>query len=295
MDFEREILGQDSICLVRSDAATLESLALVLEAVGIDYSIQESSGELRVPATCAVVAARELHLYQQENADWPPKPPLVQAHGPEAPTLLMLSGLVLFFGVTGPWTQQNTWFARGMIDAQAIVEGGQWWRLITGLTLHADSVHLLGNCLFGGLMIHLLSRSIGYGLAWVSLLCCGALGNALNVLLRQDSHHSVGFSTAVFAVIGLLAALQMVRVRRQAWRHLILPLGAGVALLALLGSEGERTDLGAHLFGFVAGLVVGWPLGLPWISQRYQSPGSQVLLFALAGLVIVGAWGLAWA
>ena len=295
MDIEREIIGKAPISLVRSDAATLESLALVLEAVGIDYHIDEPNGELLVPVPYAAAAARELHLYQQENADWPPKPPLVQAHGPEAPTLLMLSGLVLLFGVSGPWSQQGSWFARGMVDAQAIVEGGQWWRLITGLTLHADAVHLLGNCLFGGLMIHLLSKSIGYGLAWVSLLCCGALGNALNVLLRQAPHQSVGFSTAVFAVIGLLAALQVVRVRRQAWRHMLLPLGAGAALLALLGSEGERTDLGAHLFGFVAGLGVGWPLGLSWITKKYQSPRTQVLLFALTGLVIAGAWGLAWA
>lgn len=294
MHIERETLGENPVCLARSDAATLESLALVLEAMGIDYCIDEPSGALLVPAAWAAVAAQELHCYHQENADWPSRPPMVRAHGAEAPTVLMLSGLVLLFGVTGPWAQQGIWFARGMIDARAIVEGGQWWRLITGLTLHADAVHLLGNCLLGGLLIHLLSNSVGYGLAWVTLLHAGALGNALNVLLRQAPHHSVGFSTAVFAVIGVLTAMQMVRGRQQAWQQMALPLGAGAALLALLGSEGEHTDIGAHLFGFVAGAVIGWPLGLPWISPKCQTPGIQALLFILTGLVVTWAWWLAW-
>jgi rhomboid protease GluP len=37
----------------------------------------------------------------------------------------------------------------------------------------------------------------------------------------------------------------------------MLPLAAGVALLADLGTGGERTDLGAHVFGFMVGLAVG--------------------------------------
>ncbi len=39
----------------------------------------------------------------------------------------------------------------------------------------------------------------------------------------------------------------------KAW----LPLGAGLALLSMLGSGGERTDLMAHLFGFMTGLILG--------------------------------------
>jgi hypothetical protein len=36
-----------------------------------------------------------------------------------------------------------------------------------------------------------------------------------------------------------------------------LPLVAGVALLADLGTGGERTDLGAHAFGFIVGVAFG--------------------------------------
>ena len=40
---------------------------------------------------------------------------------------------------------------------------------------------------------------------------------------------------------------------RQAW----VPLAAGVALLVMLGTAGERVDLLAHLFGFLVGGVLG--------------------------------------
>lgn len=287
--------GPAFVCLARGDGRQLASLALVLEAMDIEYRIDGQRGELQVAPALALRAAEELQLYHEENAGWPAsRPATVPSEGAVAPTVLMLSALVLLFGTTGPWTLHSEWLQRGMVDAQAIVAGGQWWRLITGLTLHADGVHLLSNVLLGGLLIHLLSTSVGYGLAWAMLLCAGTLGNALNVLLRQQPHHSVGFSTALFAVIGLLVTMQVVRLRRQAWRSMLLPLGAGAALLALLGSEGERTDLGAHLFGFLAGLLLCLPLGLPSVPALGRSSRLQVVLLIAAALVVIAAWWLAW-
>lgn len=286
--------GPSPVCLAHGDFSQLAPLALVLEAMDIEYMIDLRRGELLVTEAVAARATQELHLYHAENADWPVERPSLPSYGPVAPSLLMMTALVLLFGITGPWSLQGEWFGRGMIDAQAVVTDGQWWRLITGLTLHADAVHLWGNCLLGGLLIHLLSNSIGFGVAWAVLLCSSFMGNAMNVLLRQQPHHSVGFSTAVFAVIGVLVAMQMVQLRQQAWRHMVLPLGAGVALLALLGSEGERTDLGAHLFGFLAGLVTGWPFGLPWIVAIRQATGLQPLLFTLSVLTFIVTWWLAW-
>ena len=44
-------------------------------------------------------------------------------------------------------------------------------------------------------------------------------------------------------------------------RRWYLPLAAALALLALLGSGGENTDLGAHLLGFATGILLGLPAG----------------------------------
>src|SRR5438034_425376 len=68
-------------------------------------------------------------------------------------------------------------------------------------------------------------------------------------LVRRD-FVSIGASTAVFGALGALAAFP--QHRRRAW----VPLGAGLALLAFLGTS-KRADLAGHLCGFVAGLLLG--------------------------------------
>jgi hypothetical protein len=76
--------------------------------------------------------------------------------------------------------------------------------------------------------------------------------------LYESGHLSVGASTAVFGAVGILCALQAVNAARsgKGWKRMVLVFGAGVALLAFLGTS-ARSDLGAHLFGFFSGAVMG--------------------------------------
>jgi membrane associated rhomboid family serine protease len=71
----------------------------------------------------------------------------------------------------------------------------------------------------------------------------------------------LGSSTAVFGALGILTACQTLDVARSTravrlW-EIILPAGAGIALLAYLGTGDEHTDVTAHLFGFLAGGCFG--------------------------------------
>jgi len=162
--------------------------------------------------------------------------------------------------------------------------------LLTALTLHADLAHLAGNCLIGGMVINLMSRMIGFGQCWLLLVLTGALGNLANICMRQQAHLSVGFSTSVFATIGLLTGLQLARSPSRSVRGLLLPLGAGAGLLAFLGGEGVRTDLGAHLFGFACGLACGWSGERSGLISRLQAQGWQIPLFLLALAAPIAAW-----
>jgi hypothetical protein len=61
----------------------------------------------------------------------------------------------------------------------------------------------------------------------------------------------------------------------------------------MLGSAGERTDLGAHLFGFISGIGLG--LGTESLLSRFGRPRpgiSYLLSFGSAALVL-GAWWMA--
>ncbi|MHB8790817.1 MAG: rhomboid family intramembrane serine protease [Desulfobulbaceae bacterium] len=279
-------------------SGTLEHLqlcSLVLSAVGISHTVKMRRLVLMVPADLAEVARHHLDSYFEENQSWPERPPTPQTalYTGNPPTLLMIGSLAVFYLVTGPWQDEVSWFARGAIDSQMIFEQGEWWRLVTALTLHADQVHLLGNCIIGGFIVHLLNRTIGYGLATMLLIFCGALGNFLNIALRDTAHLSVGFSTSIFAGIGLLSGLQVLAGPITRLRNLLVPIGAGAGLLAMLGTEGERTDLGAHLFGFLCGLAVGALVRRLNPGRVINSSGLQEKLFVLTVAIILISWTMA--
>jgi membrane associated rhomboid family serine protease len=203
-----------------------------------------------------------------------------------------MGALLIFYWLTGPWKDGSRWFEAGAVNLEQIVGNGQWWRLVTGLTLHADPVHVMGNVVIGGIIIHFLCKILGSGLGCLLVLFAGIMGNSMNIFLRGEQHLSVGFSTAVFGAVGILTGLELKRQKKL--RGILLPLGAGGGLLAMLGSSGERTDLGAHFWGLVVGAAIGalaaaFPLFLKW-SNAWQ---RQLVFFALSFLIIWGSWQLA--
>lgn len=270
----------------------LETCSLVLNAVGIHHSLDRQHSTLIVPAPYAKAAELQLSLYFKENKGWPQRPEPVKIHSSteKPPTILMIGGLAIFYLVTGPWQDQVFWFQSGAVNSRAILEQGEWWRLITALTLHADQVHLLGNCVIGGFLVHMLCKTIGPGLGWLSLIICGALGNFLNIMLRDQVHLSVGFSTSIFAAIGLFSGLQILARKKTQVREILIPLGAGAGLLAMLGTEGERTDLGAHFFGFACGLIFGFLLNQFSLQKIIDNHQLQHKLFLLTLIIIGVSW-----
>ena len=272
--------------------------ALVLDALDIPYRIEPvgTSWQLLVPAGSFAAARAELRRFEEENRNWPPSEP------PASPlvenTLATLSVLILlatFHNLTRLdislfGHNPTDWTSLGKADAGKIMDG-QWWRLATALTLHADWLHLISNLALGGIFIVWLCRDLGSGLAWNLLLGSGILGNLANACLQPPDHSSVGASTAVFGAVGILAAISLVRCRRHRRKRWALPGAAALALLALLGTEGKNTDLGAHLFGFVFGIGLG--LATEYLVGRYGRPGralNALLALVAAGLAVTAWW-----
>jgi len=278
-----------------------EQWSLVLRAANIPSVIEfeKNSWVIKVSPLHEHRALREIAAFMEENSDWPPYSPKKNLSLPvltkyQPPTILMMGALVIFYVITGPWSDGNAWFSEGAVSGRQILEHGQCYRLVTALTLHADVVHLVGNIIIGGVLVHFLCRLLGNGLGWFLILASGTLGNLMNILLHGNSHNSVGFSTAVFGTIGILSGYQAISKRSAALKQILLPLAAGAGLLAFLGAGGPRTDLGAHFFGLLAGAALGGLLVfMP--SQRIliSKTSLQTNLF-IASLAIVGlCWWLA--
>ena len=272
--------------------------SLVLWAMNIFHEVtrDDEGFHINVNADDLEAARRELADYEDENSNWPQseKPignrPLSTS---QPPTIMLMGTLLLIYAVTGPWSGGSPWFANGAVMGDRILVHHEWWRVVTGLTLHANSVHLLGNVLIGGFLVHFLMRSIGAGLGLSLLLFCGAAGNSINIMAHGPDHNSVGFSTAVFATIGILTGRQCI-LKKNVARTVLPPLAAGLGLLAMLGSSGEHTDLGAHLFGLLVGVVAGIILALiPGIDKLIANRRLQtIMLFVGLGFMTL-CWTLA--
>jgi rhomboid protease GluP len=305
---ERTAAGNDDWREIRQDAFDsgasdrtgqryARQWALVLDSRAVPCLIEarDDGSHLLVPPEEYERALFELDCYIRENANWPPLPP--QARPLFENTLATLSVLILlatFHNLTRidtllPGLSMPDWVALGNAQAASILDG-QWWRLVTALTLHADWAHLSSNLAIGGIFVIFLCRELGSGLAWSLLLSAGILGNLVNAFVQSPGHSSVGASTAVFGAVGILAALSLVRYRHQLQHRWPLPVAAALALLALLGTEGKNTDLGAHLFGFVYGGFLG--LITEYLIVRRGAPGPvlNALLALISVATVVGAW-----
>jgi rhomboid protease GluP len=277
----------------------MRSWSLVLEARHIPWRAERRGfgWQLLVPADALAKASRELRLYESENRGWPPPPPQdTPLIDNRTTTIWVLIAIGVFYNLTLhkinlAGHHPVDWSALGNAHAGKIM-AGQWWRLVTALTLHTDWQHLLGNLLIGGVFISRLCRDLRSGPAWLLLITSGLLGNLLNAWLQNPAHRAVGASTAIFGAVGILAAISMVRYRHnlRPRRRWTVPIAAALGLLAMLGAGGENTDLGAHLFGFLFGLPLG--AGAELMVERWGRPDRMVnALMAIASLgIVTGAW-----
>lgn len=280
------------------DPETLNIYSLVLSAADITHRIHMHSStrmEIFVAHGQKEKALHELAAYALENQE-PPElqkgaatfTPAFRAMGP-----LLIGSLVLMYGVTGDWQPDSYWFAKGAGDSRAILEDFQFYRLITPLTLHADLVHLLSNSILGVFLLHFFFHLTGNGIGLAALLATAASANLLNVVVHGPGHLFVGFSTATFSVIGMLCTMNYIGKSSRFRLHFLMPIMAGLALLAILGSSGARTDLGGHLFGLLCGLICGNMVRLPFFSTLRTSFIGQSLLGAATLIIILGCWLIA--
>ncbi len=260
------------------EEAALER-SVVLQAMGIAHEVRPTpDGRWAIVVDDAAAARAEQALAEWEAENEAPSPRSTADYGPSLVGVGAGIGILLFAALAG-LPAPSALLERGSADAGRML-GGEWWRAATALTLHADVAHAFANAAALAIFLGAVARRLGPALASWLALAGGVVGNVLTALVTHRGHVSIGASTAVFAALGTLSALQVPR--RRAW----LTLAAGVALLGLLGT-GARADLLAHAFGFAAGATEG--LAFRRRTPPRRSPG-QPLLAAAAVVPIALAW-----
>ncbi len=293
-----------------SERAAREA-ALVLSSMSINHSLHHASSlpsefyssggyYLLVRERDHRRATKSLSSYEEENRDWPPRRARERPRYGGVPFIaLAFVAFVVFAWVTGPSKDQSRFFTEGA-SVSSLVLGSEPFRAVTALTLHGDTAHVMGNLLSGALFGRAVERRLGPGVGGLGILAAGTAGNLANAAyygwIRQEQHASIGASTAVLGAVGMLAATQVMLEtdgKPRRWQDIAAPLAGGLALLGTIGS-GAQSDLGAHGFGFFAGLAVG---ALTALLVRKRTIGwlGQLTTGAAAIGVVIGSWAWAFA
>ena len=225
--------------------AQCRELRLVLESVGIASQTIQQDGWwwLIVASEDLPVAAVEIEQYQLENHGNSKSQPLERTRvysGAAAGVVGYISVILLVACLRIEAFFDRDWLLAGRMVAGPVTSG-EWWRVITALTLHVDAEHIYSNLIFGAVFGFLAGRLLGGGIAWLGITLAGSFGNLLNAMIQSDDHSSIGASTAVFAALGVMVSHALFPMdkhenRFKRWSPLI----AGIALLGFTGRAGKE-------------------------------------------------------
>ncbi len=197
---------------------------------------------------------------------------------------LIIGGMCLFYFYNSIFDKKYFFISIGANDAYKVLNG-EFYRCVTSLTLHGDIMHLLSNMTFFLLIFRYIVKIFGEGFTWLVIIISGFIGNFLTSFIYGSYHSSIGFSTSVFATIGILANINLKVVKNY------LPLIGAFFLLIMLGGGDKKVDVLSHITGLISGFLLAEVILKKYqnlITLKYQN------LFKLLTLLILSlSWTIA--
>lgn len=226
------------------------------------------------------------------------------ARRPRIPVTVVLIALnlavfaAMLAGGAGLWHSQNGVQLAWGANFGPATKDGQWWRLGSAMFLHFGLLHLgmnMASLFDGGRLVERMFGPLRFAAIYV---LSGLTGNLLSLIAQGDRAVSGGASGAIFGVYGALLAFlwqQRDTLERREFVRLFWGAGLFAAITIVLGLNIPGIDNGAHIGGFIAGLLAGAalvrPLDADTLLGRYRQPlashGQWLAGSALVALIAV--------
>lgn len=222
---------------------------------------------------------RRREAAQQPEAELPPPPPPVSwserwddIRQMWSVWVLIIVNLAIF--VVGGIDGDNIGIRarQGGLNPLLVIEGGQYWRLVTAMFLHGSLIHIGLNMLslhnIGSWVVGLF----GHVRFWAVYLLSGLGGSVMGTLMAAPNVFSVGASGAIFGLIGALIVFfyrhnDLLDEQSRAVRGSLV--FSAIATLMVGLAPGSILDNWGHLGGFLTGAALGYGI-LPHF-QRFRA------------------------
>ena len=146
------------------------------------------------------------------------------------------------------------------------LEAGRIWTLVTGIFVHANIVHLLGNMIFLYVFGNTLESISNDSKRMLSAFFLGGLLSfLLSIPFFPPDTTFVGASAAIFT---LTAVVMLMKPLRWSWL-LLMPVGLVAVLYFLYNAVAVYYQYQSNVayISHIIGFSLGLPLGIAWSSQ----------------------------
>ena len=174
---------------------------------------------------------------------------------------LLIALNVLFFlylEITGSSEDAYFMYTKGAMFAPAVLEDGEYYRLLTAMFMHFGIRHIMNNMLVLFVLGDNLERALGHVKYLIFYLICGVGANVISLLFEMPSGDwsvGAGASGAIFGVVGGLiyvVAVNKGRLEDLSTRQLV----TMAAFSLYLGFTSTGVDNTAHVAGLIIGIIL---------------------------------------
>ncbi len=173
---------------------------------------------------------------------------------------LLIALNVLFFlylEITGSSENAYFMYTKGAMSAPAVLEDGEYYRLLTAMFMHFGIRHIMNNMLVLFVLGDNLERALGHVKYLIFYLLCGIGSNWVSMMAHPTDTMTVsaGASGAIFGVVGGLLYVVTAnkgRLEDLSTRQLVIM----IFFSLYLGYTSTGVDNTAHLSGLVIGIVL---------------------------------------
>jgi len=178
----------------------------------------------------------------------------------------MISFLAMLWVSLLCWRQGAQFAGRLASNSQKILLEGEYWRLWTGMAVHADATHFAFNAVLFVLLSYLLYGYFGFWVYPAWSLALGGVTTYFSLLTYPPATQLIGASGLVYLMGAFWLAMYVLVERRLSLKRRLLH-ATGMALIVFLPTSLQPgISYRTHAIGFAMGTV----MALLWFWMRKE-------------------------